>query len=275
VVTGRRPDGLHQLRSLMVSISLCDLVFIEPGGSHPSDPSGPYAEAARGGEDLATRAWSVLGGLVTAAPDAVVSVHKRIPAGAGLGGGSADAAAVLRLAYSIDPALSRGSLESAAMSLGADIPFQLQGGAALVSGAGEEIVSLPTRSLDLAVCWPGIHAATGTVFGHVGPGDMGAGTEILEAARAWRSVDVRTLRGLVEALPNGLWSPALRAYPALEEVRGRLAGAGWRPKLTGSGSSFFTVCRDPVEALALAGVASSAGYAAWAVATIPPLALPG
>lgn len=269
---GRRTDGLHLLGSLMVSISLSDLVFVETDAAGEGPAAGPYAGAVSGADDLATRAWLVLRELSAAVPQAQVSLHKRIPAGAGLGGGSADAAAILRLGAGLAPQISPADLAAAAMKLGADVPFQLGGGAAFVSGAGEEIRSLPARSLEFAVCWPRLHSSTAAVFAAVEASDHSAGAAIDEAARVWSSGSPAAFRELLGALPNGLFEPALRAYPELGDVRERLAAAGWRPRLTGSGASFFHVCDDPGTAGQLAAAARALGYDAWAVRTLPPFA---
>ena len=142
-VTGARPDGYHLLRSEMVSVDMADTLSIAQSSGASSagavaltlapDPDAPGVawdprSISLGGDNLVARA------LVAVGRSASVHVVKRVPPGAGLGGGSADAAAILRWAGCTDLAV--------AASLGADVPFCLTGGRALVEGVGEKLTPL-------------------------------------------------------------------------------------------------------------------------------------
>ena len=142
-VVGRRADGLHELVSILVNVDLADEVRLEPGaglavtGSYaPAEPLGPETE-------LASRALRALEAEAGRELGLAVSIDKRIPMGAGLGGGSADAAAVLRAAPELGVTLAPERAAELALDLGADVPFQLQGGAALVRGWGSMSRSCP------------------------------------------------------------------------------------------------------------------------------------
>lgn len=133
-IVGVRPDGYHLILSEMTSVSLADEVALVPGDAvEIEDPSGRIAESElrlgripRDGNNIAMRALHLLG------KGGGVRISKAIPAGAGLGGGSADAAAVLRILDKVD-------CTELALELGADVPFCLRGGRAIVQGVGERV----------------------------------------------------------------------------------------------------------------------------------------
>src|SRR5262245_42110173 len=148
-ITGRRPDGFHLLDAEMVTLDLVDTLMFEHGdGVHVS------GAAASGVPDddtnLVRRALALVG------RRARVHIDKRIPAGAGLGGGSADAAAVLRWAGVDDPAV--------AVRLGADVPFCLHGGRARVTGVGEILDPLPSRPQVFTLLLPPFGCSTADVY---------------------------------------------------------------------------------------------------------------
>jgi 4-diphosphocytidyl-2-C-methyl-D-erythritol kinase len=200
-VRGRREDGHHEVETVLQAISLHDLVELEPGPQTELGVSGLPAPA--GAENL------VLKALAAAGVNARIQLTKRIPAGAGLGGASSDAAAVLRL-------LGKPDL---AAGLGADVPFFLRGGTAQATGRGDQLQPVPDRPGWFAIAWPGFEVSTAAVY------------------QAWDETggDGR----------NELFRAACRVEPRLSEFAGRL-GAGWL--MTGSGSAFFRECRDEDDA---------------------------
>lgn len=200
-VTGVRDDGMHLIDAEMVTLELADVLDISAGDDFVVRRG---EDEERGGDDdLVRRALALVG------RRASVVLHKRIPEGAGLGGGSADAAAVLRWAGHDD-------LDEAAR-LGADVPFCLRGGRARVSGVGERLDPLEPRSRTLTLFTPPLHCATPLVY------------------RTWDE-----LGGPRGDHGNDLEPAALAAYPELAEHRDRFAAAtGRRPRLAGSGSTWF------------------------------------
>lgn len=190
-VTGVRPDGSHLLEAEMVTLDLADELTISPGTNDlPPD-------------NLVSRA------LAAVERDAHVVLDKRIPMGAGLGGGSADAAAVLRWAGVDDLAVAVG--------LGADVPFCLVGGRARVRGIGEIIDPLPYEDRVFTLLTPPLHVSTPAVY------------------RAWDDLGGPTADG-----PNDLEPAALVVEPALAAWRDRLGDAtGVTPVLGGSGGTWF------------------------------------
>ncbi len=201
-VTGVRTDGLHLIDAEMVTLDLADELVLGPGDG--LEVVGATGLAVPGDDDnLVRRALAAL------ERRAAVRLVKRIPAGAGLGGGSADAAAVLRWAGCADLAL--------AASLGADVPFCLIGGRARVTGVGEALTPLPFEDRAYTLVVPPFGVPTSEVY------------------REWDR-----LGGPVSEGPNDLEPAALAVSPALAEWRDRLGEAtGLAPALAGSGSAWF------------------------------------
>jgi 4-diphosphocytidyl-2-C-methyl-D-erythritol kinase len=211
-VVGRRVDGYHLIDAEMVTLDLADAVEIDEGGDGLDmiDESGlAIALAGEPEDNLVTRALRLVG------RRAHVTVRKRIPPGAGLGGGSADAAAILRWAGHTD-------LATAAM-LGADVPFCLTGGRARVEGIGEIVSPLPPEPGRFTLLTPPILCPTAAVYA------------------AWDE-----LGGPAGANGNDLEAAALLVAPALARWRDELAaGTGLTPRLAGSGSTWFVEGAHP------------------------------
>jgi 4-diphosphocytidyl-2-C-methyl-D-erythritol kinase len=241
-VLGRRPDGFHVLEAEMVTLNLYDeLEFSAGDGLEMVDAVDwvvPASEADRdgGGGVPARGPWApfALDGpnLVELALRAVsrsasVRLTKRIPAGSGLGGGSANAAAVLRWAGSSDVAVAAG--------LGADVPFCLVGGRAFVSGIGEIVEPLADQPADFLLVVPRLHVSTLAVYA------------------AWDS-----LGGPTGELDNDLEPAALVVEPRLSWWRDLIADvSGRRPRLAGSGGTWWLE-GDHVELVAMRRALSTA-----------------
>ncbi|HUZ09388.1 MAG TPA: 4-(cytidine 5'-diphospho)-2-C-methyl-D-erythritol kinase [Acidimicrobiales bacterium] len=209
-VQGVRPDGYHLLAAEMVSLDLADELRIDPGGSglRISAEAGTRADDLSAGPDNLVRQALTLAGR-----SAGVELTKRIPVRGGLGGGSADAGAVLRWAGLDDPA--------AAASLGADVPFCVRGGRALVGGIGEQVEPLPFEPRSFVLLVPPLGVDTGAVY------------------RAWDRLSSQLGRPWHEP-PNDLTRAAIAVEPRLADWRRIFAGATGRdPVLAGSGSTWF------------------------------------
>ncbi|HUQ39518.1 MAG TPA: 4-(cytidine 5'-diphospho)-2-C-methyl-D-erythritol kinase [Acidimicrobiales bacterium] len=197
-VTGVRPDGYHLIDAEMTTLDLADELRIDDGEGISLD-----GEPVEGGDDLVGRALAVAGEMAN------VRITKRIPAGAGLGGGSADAAAVLRWAGVDD--LHR------AASLGADVPFCLVGGRARVAGIGEVVEPLPFVPESYTLVLAPFGCSTPAVYA------------------AWDE-----LGGPAGDNGNDLEPAALHVEPRLAAIRDAIADAtGARPRLAGSGATWF------------------------------------
>lgn len=216
-VTGVRDDGLHLIDAEMVTLDLADTLVLaaeHARGVHYSAArtedsvsvvrfTGPHADGLVAGEDLVTRALALVGRTAT------VEVDKQIPSGAGLGGGSADAGAILRWAGHTDV--------EAQARLGADVPFCVVGGRARVTGIGDVLEPLPFEARTFTLLTPPVHCATAAVY------------------RAWDD-----LGGPTGPNGNDLELAALAVAPDLARWRDELReAAGAVPMLAGSGSTWF------------------------------------
>jgi 4-diphosphocytidyl-2-C-methyl-D-erythritol kinase len=220
-ITGVRADGYHLIDAEMVTLDLADRLVVSDGSgvefagvgfAGGEGPDGPLAVPVSG-EDLVTRALALAGRV------AHVRVEKRIPPGAGLGGGSADAAAILRWAGFRDLV--------AASVLGADIPFCLIGGRARVSGIGEVVHPLAFEARTLTLLTPPFGCRTPDVY------------------RAWDRIGGPMAD---DVSGNDLEVAALAVEPRLAHYRDVLAEAsGQRPRLAGSGSTWFVDGAHPGE----------------------------
>lgn len=192
-VVGVREDGYHLIDAEMVTLNLHDTLVIDPSGCNDLPP-----------DNLVSKALAAVG------RDAHVALTKRIPAGAGLGGGSADAAAVFRWAGCSDLAV--------AASVGADVPFCVVGGRARVTGIGEVVSPLPFEPLTVTLVTPPLHVSTPAVYAMW---DSLGGPQAAEG-------------------PNDLEPAALALVPELAVYRDRLGEvSGKTPVLAGSGGTWF------------------------------------
>lgn len=201
-LTGVRDDGLHLIEAEMVTVDLHDTLELVEGGTGLTVIGGGD-DIPVGPDNLIWRALALVG------REAAVTVTKRIPSQAGLGGGSSDAGAVLRWAGFADL--------PAAAALGADVAFCAVGGRAMVRGIGEIVEPLPFAEQTFTLVTPPVACPTGPVY------------------RAWDE-----LGGPAGPTGNDLEPAALAVAPELAQWRDRLAEASGRtPRLAGSGSTWF------------------------------------
>jgi 4-diphosphocytidyl-2-C-methyl-D-erythritol kinase len=242
----RREDGLHELCSLFEPLALADLIVVEDAAR--DEVVCPGVD----GENLATRALAALRAAGWAGPPLKIEVEKRTPIAAGLGGGSADAAAVLRLA-----AGEVTDLEEIALELGADVPSQLVPALALVRGVGERVERLPEPAPHAVVLLPGGGGlSTAEVFAEADRLGFGRSAEELDdlanRLRAVAGAGVSPL-SYPELLVNDLELPARSLRPDIGEALDALRAAGApHALLTGSGPTAFGLYEDLAAALAAA-----------------------
>ncbi len=232
-VTGKRPDGFHDIVSTMQAIELHDLLEVEGATETTLTVDGLVigGDLARNTVLKAHRALEVAAGRPLPAR---IHLHKRIPPGSGLGGASSDAAAALqalarlhRLGEETSPVhpgatAARADLAALAAEVGADVPFFLRGGRARVEGVGERLTALPDEPAWFAIAWPGIELSTADVY------------------RAWDEVGGEG--------PNELRRAAETVEPRLREFAASLVPTGGAWKMTGSGSAWFARCAVEAEA---------------------------
>lgn len=257
-ILGRRPDGYHELLTLFYPLpEPCDELSIEP----LPPGAGCRIECGRPGlatdENLIAKAWRRFREATGAAPDVLVRLDKRIPVGAGLGGGSSDAAAMLSFlnARAGERALPEAGLSALAASLGADVPFFLLGRPALARGVGERLlpVELDLTGLCLVLVCPEVHVSTAWAYREwdrlfLGPGQgAGSGEGFLTSARmgARNSSSFSPL-----VLGNDFEAAVFPAYPELRGIKERLYRLGaCGAALSGSGASVFGLFRGREKAL--------------------------
>ena len=260
-VTGRRPNGYHDVDSVMQTISLHDLLLVERTDCRVFEVVGPTID----GENLVLKAARELEGHTGRALPFTIRLFKRIPLAAGLGGGSADAAAFLRAAnllYALK--LSPGELIEIATAVGQDVPFLLEGGTARATGLGSTVSPLPPVPASwrfLVVC-PPIQISTQAVFDVVDGGAPSARrTPALIAGLAGKGKDV--------SLGNDLEPASRRVFPALDDAINRLRDTVPGLTMSGTGAALFALFdrrQDPEQALnAVRGL----GYPAWLCRPIP------
>jgi 4-diphosphocytidyl-2-C-methyl-D-erythritol kinase len=253
-IVGRREDGYHLLESLLVPIDLADRVQIEPGDT-PSVAlrlDGDAPGVPEDGSNLALRAARAF--LAAAGIETGLSLllEKRIPASAGLGGGSSDAAAVLRgLALIYPDALSPERLRELALGLGADVPFFLDPRPALVTGIGEQIEAISgVPAFPLLLAHPGVPLATPDVYRAYDA--SGASLTPVRSASTMRRISALRECGdhaLAELLENDLEPVAVRLCSRITELREVIEGSGaLAVGMSGSGPTVFGIFRDTIAA---------------------------
>ncbi|MCB1537938.1 MAG: 4-(cytidine 5'-diphospho)-2-C-methyl-D-erythritol kinase [Rhodospirillales bacterium] len=248
-VTGRREDGYHTLRSLIVPTTLGDTLDVVPAPEFTLTVEGLFAVHAPGGEDnLVARAVRALERMAGRAAALAMILGKNCPAGAGLGAGSADAAAAMRVVNAHwgkpfdDAVLARVGLE-----IGAELPFCLMNRAARVTGIGEIVEPVTVAPLDVVVVWPGIVLATGAVFAaYEGAVSIVPENDLNPAD--WRNDLEPAARGIAPVIGT-----------VLDALQAQGAAAA---RMTGSGSACFGVFDDGDMAARAAAVIAAA-YPEW------------
>jgi 4-diphosphocytidyl-2-C-methyl-D-erythritol kinase len=269
-VRGRRPDGYHEIETVFQTISLHDLITFELSASGRielacSDPDIPSDET-----NLVYRAAVALRERYGVQQGARVTLEKRVPAQAGLGGGSSDAAvALLGLAHLWGVETNKDELKQLGARLGSDVPFFLEGGTALGTGTGAEIQPLrDAPATPLVVVTPAVKVSTAEGYAALkAPALTKEGSAAnLSVSRA-ESLFAGSLR---EVMRNDFEGVVGRLHPEVERAREALEASGARrAMLSGSGSSVFGVFDSKGEAERAARVlGAEAAWRAQACATV-------
>ncbi|MGG5810062.1 4-(cytidine 5'-diphospho)-2-C-methyl-D-erythritol kinase [Falsiroseomonas sp. CW058] len=266
-VTGRRADGYHLLDSLAVFAGVGDEVAAAPTDTLTLSVGGPEAGAlAAEADNLVLRAARALATEAGVAPYAALTLTKRLPVASGIGGGSADAAAALRVLDALwGTAAGAARLRRVAATLGADVPVCVESRPARMGGIGEVLEEAPPLPrFGLLLANPRIALATPAVFRARGGGFSAP------AAMPPRLADAAGLAAWLRPLGNDLEAAAVSLCPAVADV---LAAIAARPgcllaRMSGSGATCFGIFPDPAaaerEAAALPG-----GWWRWGGALIP------
>jgi 4-diphosphocytidyl-2-C-methyl-D-erythritol kinase len=265
-VLGRRADGYHELRSLMWAIELADRVTLERTRADIV-LACRAADVPATPDNLAWRAAELVRQETRAPGGLRIGIDKRIPVAAGLGGGSADAAAVLAGAGRL-PGWRLGARRRAvlAVAIGMDVPFFLGQSPVLARGRGEELQPVAGgANLSLVLANPGFPLATRDVYARLEPADFGDGTRVDALVGALR----RGVEAVAATVTNGLERAATRLWPGLGEVKAALLEAGCLAALmSGSGPTVIGLAPSHRAALRIRDRLGARAWRLWVTRTV-------
>ncbi len=262
-VLRRRPDGYHDLDTVFVALPWADTLTAAPADTLRFACSD--AALPTDGRNLVVRAAEALQRHLDTAQGAALHLHKVLPYGAGLGGGSSDAAATLRLLVQLwGCALPEADLYALARTLGADVPFFLDPRPARATGIGDVLTPLQgddgapyALPFPLVVAVPQVEVSTAEAYRRVTPSDEPRP----DLAAVVRANDLDRWR---RELVNDFEAPIVAAFPELAATRDALRDAGAAyVSMSGSGSAFFGVFEDDRTALAAAEALRYSGLTVW------------
>jgi len=274
-VLGRRPDGYHEVRTVLQTVDLCDRVSVSPAADLELALTGPVGQSGApltgmpAPENLAYRAAALLRDRAGGRPlGARIELEKAIPADAGLGGGSSDAAATLRALNRLwGLGLPPGELARLGAQLGSDVPFFVFGGTALGRGRGDEVTPLPdvpSRRFLLVVPRRRPAKKTAAMYAHLRPDHFGAG-EASERLAATIREGTAPIDGDVR---NTFEDVAGEVLPEAAAAAERCRGLGLRPHLAGSGPAQFVLLQPDTESAPLREALSTAGFDVFEATTM-------
>lgn len=263
-VLGKRADGYHEIATVMQAVDLSDRITLDEADDLELRSSVP--DIPTDSSNLAWRAAAALREAAGFRGGVHITLDKRIPVAAGLGGGSSNAAGVLvglnRL-WGLRWPVER--LDEVAATLGSDVPFFLRGGAAVATGRGEKVEPLRARSLALVLVNPKFAASTAEMYGRLTPAmySDGGATKALV-----RSLD-RSAARVAASLYNGMEAAASGVFPQIVQMRAALLAAGALGALmSGSGPTVFGVARSYEQARQIRARVARGSWECWAVRTL-------
>jgi 4-diphosphocytidyl-2-C-methyl-D-erythritol kinase len=255
-VVGRRVDGYHDLESVVAFCDCADRLMLNLGPDLTLETTGPRAaECGEAADNLVLKAARLLAGRVAGLKCGNFALDKQLPVAAGIGGGSADAAAALRLlALANGLGIDDPRIIDVARLTGADVPVCLSSRACIMTGVGETLQPLELPALPGLLVNPRVPVATSDVFKALGlrSGELLVGASDVMQAPAWPEADA-PFDDWIDALAagtNDLEAPALRIQPAIGEVLAALrARQGVRlARMSGSGATCFAIFNSQEEA---------------------------
>ncbi len=281
-IAGRRADGYHDLASLMTFVALSDHVCVVVGPPEPDaecslEIDGSYGSGIPGGPDnLAVAAAQIMVDLSGRSSSVRIQLTKNLPPAAGLGGGSADAAAVIRgMAQLWGMDINTQAMREAALSLGADVPFFLGGHAAYVTGIGESLVPVAALPpLGVVLVNPGQPLSTRSVFQHYARAheDDFLADDCSQPVPSFEGCDLSDPQQMIAALAerrNDLTSSALELMPPLRDILDLLARLDGvlLARMSGSGATCFGLFADHEKAEQAATQIRTDHRGLWVMAT--------
>ena len=236
-VTGKRDDGYHLLKMVMQSVSLCDTVTLTKTGSPgiALTCSAPHIPCGEG--NIAYKAAALFCSRTGISPGVSIHIEKRIPSQAGLGGGSADGAAVLAgMDLLFETGLSEDELCDLGVQIGADVPFCIRGGTLLCEGIGEVLTPVPPMpSCAVLLCKPEVNVSTKEAYGKIDRGELLNRPDNGAMLSALAEGDLRKIgreaRNVFECVLD---------LPVIEEIKAAMKNGGALGAcMSGSGSAVF------------------------------------
>lgn len=269
-VIGRREDGYHEVRMIMQTVDICDVLTFtrqeRPGivvttdkEELPGDESNLIYKAAR----LVTETCSVREGIK-------IELQKRIPMAAGMAGGSTDAAAVFHgMNEMFGLGMDEDEMCALGVKIGADIPYCIKGGTALAEGIGEILTKLPDApACVVLVAKPDIDVSTRYVYENLHAESLEYHPDI-DGMRA--AIEEGDLRGMAERMGNVLETVTVNAYPVIREIKEVMKKSGaWNALMSGSGPTVFGIfgeeekARKAYNEIAQANLAGQLFLTGWA-----------
>jgi len=255
-VVGRRTDGYHDLESLVAFADCADRLTLAPGHDLKLTTTGPLAgECGEASDNLVFRAALLLAERVPGLKLGEFALDKVLPVAAGIGGGSADAAAALRLLARLNSlSLDDPRLREVALLTGADVPVCLLSRASEMTGVGESLLPLALPKMPCVLVNPCVPVPTKDVFAALGlrSGELLVGASDVLQSSAWPE-EGASLEDWVEALSlssNDLEQPAMRIQPVIGEVLSALnaTNGAWLARMSGSGATCFAIYENTAEA---------------------------
>ena len=242
-ITGKRNDGYHLLEMIMQSVDIYDTIKVEKSESNKSTIKCTGDHAPSDSSNIAYKAAELMISKYKGAKAVDIDIVKRIPAAAGMAGGSADAAAVLFAMKSLfEMDITEQELRQTALELGADIPFCLMGGTVLAQGIGEDLTALDFMQLDLIVIKPEDSISTDKIYKSV---DISKITQRPDNKKALKAIAENDTELLVSSMYNVLEPITKRFVPKISDIEKDLKDNGAVfAMMTGSGSAVFGIFDD-------------------------------
>ena len=234
-VIGKRLDGYHEIFTYFHTLELADKITISRSPRLIIETSSPMVPENE--ENIVFKALKKFEEWTGIEPNYKVFIEKNIPVGGGLGGGSSNAAAVLKAVNELEGTpLNEEELFQLASTIGADVPFFLRGGFAKAEGIGEKLTFLDTRiNKEVFIIYPNIPVSTKEIYQGVTEKNLTKRDKILIIDSLLRDIDE-----FLNNIENTLGKIAEEKYPVVKEVVNTLKYLGYKPYITGSGSSVFT-----------------------------------
>lgn len=247
-VIGKRPDGYHKVRMIMQSVELGDTLKLLKTEEEGITIRTNRKELPTDGQNLVYKAIRLMQEEFGLPGGIRVNLEKQIPVAAGMGGGSADAAAALiGMNKLFELGLSEEKLKELGLKLGADVPFCVVGGTVLAEGIGEELTVLPAApSCYVLIAKPDIEVSTKEVYGSLHAEQITSHPDI---AGMIQSVWNKNLQGIVDRMENVLEAVTVRKYPVIERLKDKMRQEGaMDAMMSGSGPTVFGIFPDAVQA---------------------------